>query len=142
MSPLLTQKRRQVRDRAAFEIELRARLGSGCFFLLFETGFRLSDDRRKCGGVGHGEIREDLAVGFDADSNQAFDEAGVGQAFVTGRSGDTLDPETTELAFPLLAVTVFVLLCLPDGVLCVTEEFRAESAETLRTKEDTLASGT
>lgn len=102
----------------------------------------MSDDGRKSGGVGDGEICEDLAIGFDATGIEAFDEAGVGQAFVTGGSGDPLDPETTELAFPLLAVTVFVLVCLPDGVLCVAEEFRAESAETLRTKEDTLASGT
>ena len=44
-----------------------------------------------------------------------------------------------ELAFAALAVAVFVGQRLADGVLGVTKEFRAESAETLGTKQNALA---
>jgi hypothetical protein len=104
-------------------------LGSGFALLLFETGFCRSDDGRKGFGVMHGEVGEDLAIDFDASGIEAFDEAGVGQVFGPGRSTDALDPETTELSFPLLAVTVFVFLRFADGVLGVAEELRAESAK-------------
>ena len=85
---------------------------------------------------------EPVARMLRAGGVETLDKSAVGQAFVADTSGDTLNPETTELAFPLLAVTVFVGVCFANRVLCVAVEFRAESAETLRTKEDTLTLGT
>lgn len=116
-------------------------LGSRFALLLFETGLGLSDDGRKSFGIMHGKVGKDLTIDFDAGGIEAFDEAGVGQVFSTGRSADTLDPEATELAFPLLAVAVFVFMRLANGVLGVTIELRAESAEAFRTMKDPLAAG-
>ena len=99
--------------------------------LLFEGLLCLRYDGGEGGGVGDREIREDLAVGLDAGGLQAFDEAGVGDSLGTDGGVDTLSPETAELAFAPLTVAVFVLLRFADGVLGVTEELRAETAEAL-----------
>ena len=88
------------------------------------------------------EIREDLAVGFDAGSFQTFDEARVSHVLGANGGVDTLRPQATELAFAALAVPILIGHRLADGVLGVTEEFRAEPAETLGTKQHALAART
>ena len=85
------------------------------------------------------EVSKDLAVGFDTGGFDAFDEARVGQTFGAGSGIDALGPQTAELAFTLLAVAVFVLLSLTNGVLGVTIELRAETAEALGAKQNALA---
>jgi cysteine synthase A len=63
------------------------------------------------------EIRQDLAVDFDAGLVQTVDEAAVGQAVLAGGRVDALDPERTEVALLGLAVAVGVLAGLLDGLL-------------------------
>ena len=120
------------------------RFGSGgCFGSLgFQSLLRLSDDGGECWSIGDREVREDLAVSFDTGSLQAFDEAGVGDVLVAACSVDTLCPQTAELTLALLTVAIFVRHRLADSVLGVTEEFRAETAETLGTEQRPLAAGT
>ena len=113
--------------------------GSG---LLFEGLLCLRDDGGEGSGVGDREIREDLAVGLDAGGLQSLDEAGVGDSLGTDGGVDTLSPETAELPFAALAVAVFVLLRFADGVLGVTEELRAETAEALGPQDRALAART
>jgi hypothetical protein len=115
--------------------------GSGAGFrsFRFESLLRLSNDGGKGGGISDSEIREDLAVGFDTGSLEAFDEARVGQVFGTDGGVDTLRPETTELTLAPFPVAILIRLRLADSVLGVTEEFRAETAETLGTEQNALA---
>lgn len=120
---------------------IRARLGSRGS-LLFEGLLRLSDDGGEGSGIGDREIREDLTVCFDSGGFQALDEARVGDSLGTDGGVDTLCPETAELAFAALAVAVFVLLRFTDGVLGVTEELRAETAEALGPQDRALAART
>jgi len=100
---------------------------------------RLCNDGGEGCWIGDREIRKDLAVGFDTCSLEAFDEAGIVDSLVSDGSVDTLCPETAELSLPLLAVAIFVLLCLADCVLGVTEELRAETAEALCPQKHALA---
>jgi hypothetical protein len=109
----------------------------GSFF--FESFFRLGNDGAECGGIGDGEIREDLAVGFDASGFQAFHEARVGETLVADGGADTRDPQTAELTFALLTVAIFVGLRLTNSVFCVAEKLRAETAETFGAEQRTLA---
>lgn len=115
---------------------------SGGFELVFEGLFGLCDDGGECGGIGDGEIGKDLAVSFDTGGFEAFDKAGVGNSFVANCGVDTLCPEAAELPFALFAVAIFVLLRFADGVLGVTEELRAETAEAFGPEQDALAART
>ncbi len=117
-----------------------SRSGRSSGSLRFQRLLRLGDDGGECGGVLDREVRKDLAVRFDPGGLQAFDEARVGHVLRTDRSVDTLCPEAAELTLAALAVAVFVGLRLADSVLGVTEEFRAESAETLGTEQHAFAS--
>lgn len=105
----------------------------------FERFLCLGDDGRKRGGIGDREVREDLAVGLNASGFETFDEARIGQSLGANGSVDPLRPQPAELAFATLPVAVFIGHRLADGVLGVTEEFRAESAETLGTQQHALA---
>ncbi len=120
---------------------LRGYFGLGAGFGSFRFKSRLGPgyDGGKRGGIGDGEICEDLAVGFDTGGFQTFDEARVGHFLRTDGSVDTLCPEATELSFTPFPVAILVSLRLADCVLGVTEEFGAETAETLGTEQDALA---
>lgn len=97
--------------------------------LLFVGFFRFFNDGGEGGGIDDGKVCEDFAVEVDVGSLQAFDEAGVGHSGVADGSGNPLDPEATELAFALFAVTVFVLPCFVDSIFRVTKELGTEAAE-------------
>ena len=90
-------------------------------------------------GVGHGEVGEDFAVESDPGGVESFDEAGVGHSLGTDGSGDPLDPEATELALALLAVTILILAGFVDGVLRVAVKLGTEAAEAFRAEEDAFA---
>jgi len=105
----------------------------------FERLFRAGDDGRERRGVLDGDIGEDLAIRFDAGGFQAFDEARVGDALGADGGVDALRPQATELTLAALAVAILVGLRLADSVLGITEEFRAESAETLGSEQHALA---
>jgi hypothetical protein len=96
-----------------------------------ESFLRLGNDGGEGSGVGDREIREDLTVSFDSGSFQSFDEARVGHVLIAAGSVDTLSPQTAELTFALFPISVFIRQRFTDSVLGVTEEFRAETAETL-----------
>lgn len=112
--------------------------GAGCDFGL-EGQFCLGDDCRERCCVMDGDIGEDLAIRFDACGLETFDEARVGHSLGADGGVDTLCPEAAELALAALAVAIFVGLRLADSVLGITEEFRAESAETLGSEQHALA---
>src|SRR5690242_7211495 len=140
LCPPQPTKKRRLADQAAFSGNEFVSASGGDFLALrFQSLLGLGDDGGERGGVLNGEIREDLAVGFDTGGLEAFDEAGVGQTFVTNGGADTSDPEAAELALPLLTVAIFVGHRLPHGVFGVTEELRAETAEAFRTLQGTLA---
>lgn len=110
----------------------------GSAFLGFNRLLGLSEDGVESLVVGNRQIGKHLAVQVDVGGLQAFHKAGIGQTALTHGSGNTSDPETAELALASLAVTVFILPSLVNGVLGVAEEFAAETAETLGTQEDAL----
>ena len=105
----------------------------------FEGFLGLGNDGGERCGIGDREIREDLAVSFDTGGFQALDETRVGHVLVADGSVDTLGPQAAELTFAPLPVAIFIRQRLADSVLGVTEEFRAETAETLGTKQNALA---
>lgn len=113
-------------------------LGAGLRFR-FKSCLGPGYDGGKRGSIGDGEICEDLAVSLDTGGFQTFDEARVGHVLRTDGSIDTLGPETTELSFTPFPVAILVGLRLADSVLGVTEEFGAETAETLGAEQDALA---
>lgn len=106
--------------------------------LSFDSSLCLSKDCIKCLFISNSQICKNLAVQFDIGSLQAFHEAGVSKTAVANSSGNTSNPQTTELSLTTLAVTVFILPSLVNSVLCVAEEFAAETAETLSTQENAL----
>jgi hypothetical protein len=106
-----------------------------------ESFLRLGNDGGEGSSIGDREIREDLTVSFDTGGFQAFDEARVGHVLVAASGVDTLRPQTAELTFTPFPVAIFIRHRLTDSVLGVTEEFRAETAETLGTKQRPLAAG-
>ena len=66
-----------------------------------ESGLGLLGDRAESGHVVHGEIRQHLAVDFDAGLHQAVDDAAVAQAVDARRGIDARDPQGAELALLL-----------------------------------------
>ena len=108
-----------------------------CGFV-FEAGFRLLHDSGEGGSVNDGEVSEDLAIELDVGEFKAFDEAGVGQTFVPDGSGNTLNPEATELSLTLLTVTILVLTGFVDGIFRVAVKLGTEAAEAFGTEEDAL----
>ena len=59
-------------------------------------------------GVVEREVGEDLAVDFDAALVDEAHELGVGEVLDAGGGVDTLNPERTEVALLVLAVTVSI----------------------------------
>ncbi len=116
---------------------LLGRESSGCFG--FQSFLDLCHDGAESGCISDRQIREDLAVGFDTSGLETLDETRVGETLVAGGSADTRDPQTTELTLALFTVAIFVSLCLTNGVFGVAEKLRAETAETFRTEQRTLA---
>lgn len=115
--------------------------GSNRSVLRCESLLRLGNDGGEGCGIGDREIREDLAVSFDSGSFQAFNETRISHILVAAGGVNTLRPQTAELTFALLPVPIFIRQRFSDGVLGVTEEFRAETAETLGTEQRPLAAG-
>ena len=113
--------------------------GSNRSVLRCESLLRLGNDGGEGCGIGDREIREDLAVSFDSSSFQAFNETRISHVLVAAGSVNTLCPQTAELTFTLLPVPIFIRQRFSDCVLGVTEEFRAETAETLGTEQHALA---
>lgn len=110
--------------------------------LVLESLLGLRYDGGESGCICDCEIGKDLTVSFDTSGFEAFDEAGVCHSLVPDGGVDTLSPEAAELSLTLLAVTIFILLRFTDGVLGVTEELRAESAEAFCPEKRTLAACT
>lgn len=59
-------------------------------------------------GIVHGEVGENLAVDFDSGLVDESHKLAVGKILKTRSSVDTLNPESAEIAFFLLAVAVGV----------------------------------
>src|SRR5260221_10226122 len=97
--------------------------------LRLERGFRFVEDRVERGGVGYGEIGEDLAVEVDPGGFQALDESAVSQAICARGGVDALLPEHAEIALPGLAIAVGPILAFHHCILRVAEELRAAAAE-------------
>src|SRR6202453_3626360 len=87
------------------------------------------DDRRERRWLGDREIREHLAVVFDAGRDQARDEAAVGEAVLADRRVDALNPKRAELALAILAVAVGILHRLVDGRLGGADRVLAAAEE-------------
>src|SRR5882672_11826762 len=82
-----------------------------------ESGLCLLRDRAERRSVVHRDVREHLAVDFDAGLVQAVDDAAVGEPVQARRGVDARDPQCAELTLVLPPVAVRVLACLDDGLL-------------------------
>ncbi len=89
---------------------------------------RRLDDRREGRRLVDRELREDATVDLDAREGEALDEAVVGQAVLTRRRVDALDPETTEVALALATVVVRVDERVGDLLLGLAVEARPLTA--------------
>ena len=70
--------------------------------------------------VGNGKLGQHTAVNLNLSGLQALDQSGVvGQAVRAGCRVDALDPETTEVALLLLAVTVAVHKRVQQLLFCL-----------------------
>ena len=65
----------------------------------------------------HGDICQHFTIHFDACFLETRNKATVRQAVLPGCSIDAHNPQTTELALTLPAISVGVLSCLDDGLL-------------------------
>src|SRR5690606_2126024 len=92
-----------------------------------QVRLRLTDQLAECVCIMHGQIRQHLAVDLDAGALEAVHEARVVELLVvlTDRRVDAGDPQATELALPLLAVTIRVRPSTLDRVLRNPPQLRA-----------------
>lgn len=74
------------------------------------------DDSLEGFGVVEGEVSEDFTVDFDTGFVDEAHELGVAQVVHACGSVDTLDPESAEVAFFVLAVAVCVCETFLPGV--------------------------
>src|SRR4051812_39562150 len=117
-------------------LRLRGRDGAR---LVLQRGLRGGDEAFESGFIGHGDVGQDLAVEIDSGGLEAFHEAAVGEPVGAGGGVDARLPESAEIAFARLAVTVGPDLGFHDRVLRVAEQFRAATAEALGLLEKDLA---
>src|SRR5579863_5778969 len=66
---------------------------------LFERGFRLIHQGRKCRRIVHGHVSQDFAVQVDARFLQTAHEAAVGNLGRAAGCSDAYDPQGAEIAF-------------------------------------------
>src|SRR5690606_27491339 len=88
-----------------------------------------------------GHVGQHLAVDLDAGLVQAVDEAAVGQAVLTHRSVDALDPQGAEVALAGLAVAIGVLQRLLDRLLGDADGVLATAVKALGGFQDLLVLG-
>src|SRR4051794_8789736 len=110
-----------------------------------------SGRRRPTGGVGgsgerlgvaDGDVREDLAVEFDAGELEAVHELAVAHAVLARGGVDARDPEAAEVALAVAAVAVRVGVRLHDrflGALVVAVRLAAEALGALERRAALLA---
>src|SRR6185437_9330976 len=98
---------------------------------LGQRAFCLLDDRSERGGLGNGEIGQDLAVDLDPRCGEAGNKAAVGQPVLAHRRVDPLNPQSAKLALAVLAVAIGVLHRLVDRGLGGADGVLAPAKETL-----------
>ncbi len=84
---------------------------------LYLSVFHFVNNGLESGGIVEGEVGENFAVDLDAGLVDEAHKLGVREILKTGCSVDTLDPESAEIAFFVLAVAVCVGETLFPGVL-------------------------
>jgi hypothetical protein len=84
------------------------------------------------------EIRENLAVHFDAGLAKPLNKSAVGESQLAGCSIDALDPQGAEIALLGAPVAVGVLACLFDRLDCDAEYVLATAEIALRLGHDFL----
>ena len=91
----------------------------------------------------HGQIGQNLTVHFDASQVQAVDKTRVCQCLIMRTHGcvDPLDPQRTEVALAVLAVTGCVLVRLVDGLARDLEGILAAAVIAFRGFDDFLVTG-
>lgn len=99
----------------------------------------LINDGLESGGIVEREVGEDFAVDLYAGFVDEAHEFGVRKVFKTGCCVDTLNPEGTEVALFVLAVTVSVGETLFPGVLGYGPHVAAASEVTTGEFEDFFA---
>src|SRR4029077_285850 len=90
----------------------------------FQRALGLLREILKCGRVFYCQVRENLAIEFNAGLLQAVDELRIAQGVGLGRGADTHDPQRAVLAFALLAARVGELQSALDGFFGGAVEFR------------------
>src|SRR5439155_7326175 len=99
-------------------------------------------ERREALGVGHREVRQNLAIDRHAGLGEPRHESAVGQAVLPSRRIDADDPQTPELALAGPAVTVGVAQRLLDRFLGRAVQLALAGVVALRQLEHLLASVT
>src|SRR5512146_2062762 len=74
-----------------------------------QRGARLVSERRKRGGIVHGEVGENLPVDLDSGLLEPIHERVVVHVVLVGGRVDARDPEATEITLFVLAIAVGVL---------------------------------
>src|SRR3974390_2645143 len=96
--------------------------------LVFERGLGSVDDFAKRGGIGGGDVGDDLAVEGDFRGLEAFHKSAVGQASFADGGIDARLPEVAEGALFGAAIAVGVLPAMVNGVGGVAVKFAAFEA--------------
>ena len=86
------------------------------FRLVCEGDFRLGDEFFDSGWIVDRHVGEYLAVEFDFEVFQSFDEAIVGEALGTDSGADPGDPEGAEIPLPRFAVTSRHAVLVNQGI--------------------------
>ena len=105
-----------MRTKIVMSLRLRHRLRGGSAALRFERGLGLISENVESGWVIHRYICENFPIEVDASAFQAFHKSAVGEASLSRSGVDALNPQPTEGALAIFAVTVFPLTGLEDGV--------------------------
>ena len=111
-----------------------------CLALGLESTLGGVDQLTKCGGVGCGQVSQDLTVHIDVCGFQALDEAAVSDAGVPSGSVDAKIPKGAEGAFFVFAIAIGVLAPMLDGVLGVAIKLGSAKTEALGGFDHTFAS--
>ena len=92
--------------------------------LVLQRGFGDVHDFGERGGVGRGDVRQNLAIELAFGRVEAFDKAAVGQTEFANGGVDAGLPEITEGALFAAAIAVGVLPAVVNGVETVPLRFR------------------
>ncbi len=98
----------------------------------------LFDESGEGGLIMHGKIGEDLAVHLDPGLGQAVNKSAIGQAEVTGRGVDALDPQGAEIPLLGAPVAIGILVGLLDRLHRDAENVLATAEIALRLLDDLL----